>query len=467
MLFSRSRKLKKNIFAHMMLKMKRGILTIIAIMACTYYACKTPQGATQSDSKQETEITSDQMDYAGADRIRYQDYIYNENIQSVVLRKEGALLTFPVIELNGSERLELLFDDLDHDVKYYRYTLIHCSFDWKPTPDAKEFYLNGFTEDLISESRFSFNTLQGFTHYRLVFPNSNMGIRRSGNYLLMVWDEKQAGKPVLTRRFCVVEPSLRISVNIKKATGIDERNYRQEVDFSINTSARRVDDPFRNLSVALLQNGRWDNAITTLKPRIINGDDLSYDYDDKNVFDGGNEYRWFDIRTIKHAVDNVAYIDRDSALYHIHLMPDMRRPYTVYVNQNDINGKRLIATYDGRDQNTEPDYVWVYFTLKYPAPFIDGNVYVSGELADWNFGPKNMMRYDPDRGVYSLRMLLKQGFYNYHYALLPNNSVSSNASLIEGTHSETENDYFILAYYRQPGSVYDELIGFINANTRK
>lgn len=436
-----------------------GIAFLLQILSC-----KTTSIPAKENYSHEAQASAE---YLSSTRIRYHDFVYSENIESVVLRKENAQLTFPVIELGSAEKLELSFDDLDRDLKYYRYTFIHCTFNWQPTADAQAFYLNGFTEDLISDSRYSLNTLQGFTHYRLVFPTDNMSPRKSGNYLLLVWNDKNPTEPVISRRFYVSEPVLRISALIKNATAIDEQKYKQEVDFSINTSGRRIDDPYQNLSVAILQNGRWDNAITSLKPRMVNGDVLDYNYDDKNVFPGGNEFRWFDIRTIKHAVDNVAYIDRDSALYHIHLMQDQRRPYNVYVNQNDINGKRLIATYDGTNQNTEADYVWVYFTLNYPAPFIDGNVYVAGELADWDFGQKNLMRYDPKQKAYTLRMLVKQGFYNYQYVLLPNNERAADASLIEGSHFETENDYFIMAYYRQPGSLYDELLGLLNTNSSR
>jgi hypothetical protein len=442
-----------------LLKFLLGIALFFLVISCK--TASAPGGPKHtSEARMEAE-------YLSSTRIRYHDFVYAENIQSVVLRKENALLTFPVIELGSAEKLELSFDDLERDLKYYRYTLIHCSFDWQPTADPQAFYLDGFTEDLISDSRYSMNTLQGFTHYRLLFPTENMKPRKSGNYLLMVWNDKFPGVPVITRRFYISDPSLRISALIKNATAIDERKYKQEVDFTINTSGRRIEDPYKNLSVAILQNGRWDNAITSLKPRMVNGDVLDYNYDDRNVFPGANEFRWFDIRTIKHAVDNVARIDRDSALYHIHLMHDQRRPYNVYVNQNDLNGKRLIATYDGSDYYTQADYVWVYFTLNYPAPFVDGNVYVAGELADWDFGRKNLMRYDPLQKAYTLRMLLKQGFYNYQYVLLPNNAKAADASLIEGSHFETENDYFILAYYRQPGSLYDELIGFLNINSSK
>ena len=54
-----------------------------------------------------------------------------------------------------------------------------------------------------------------------------------------------------------------------------------------------------------MQNRRWDNAIRNLKPNNIHDNVLDYDYDKENVFPGGNEFRYFDIRTTSHNGENV------------------------------------------------------------------------------------------------------------------------------------------------------------------
>ena len=38
-------------------------------------------------------------------------------------------------------------------------------------------------------------------------------------------------------------------------------------------------------------------------------------------------------------------------------------------------------------------------------------------------------------------------------------------TFIEGNHSETENDYTIYIYYREPGEDYDKLIGVKHINS--
>ncbi len=60
------------------------------------------------------------------------DSIYAKNISTVRLYNSGNQLTMPIIRLNGGDQLELHFDDMDADVKYYYYTYQLCNSDWTP-----------------------------------------------------------------------------------------------------------------------------------------------------------------------------------------------------------------------------------------------------------------------------------------------------------------------------------------------
>ena len=94
---------------------------------------------------------------------------------------------------------------------------------------------------------------------------------------------------------------------------------------------------------------------------------VEYNYEDKNTFFGGNEFRNFDIKSIKFYSINIKRIDFDS-LYNVYLMPEVKRTFQNYSTKYDINGKRLTRRIEsdqtGRS-NTEADYCNVYFELKY------------------------------------------------------------------------------------------------------
>jgi hypothetical protein len=69
------------------------------------------------------------------------------------------------------------------------------------------------------------------------------------------------------------------------------------------------------------------------------------------------------------------------------------------------------------------------------------------------------MEYDYEDNYYYASLWLKQGYYNYAYVFLEDGQDAGDITLIEGNHWETNNEYIILVYFREPGTYYDQLIG--------
>jgi hypothetical protein len=151
--------------------------------------------------------------------------------------------------------------------------------------------------------------------------------------------------------------------------------------------------------------------------------------------------------------------------YHVLLAPADNREFKPYFYSQDFNGKYYIAVQEGRDPDTDADYVYVYFTLPSKYELANGKMYVSGGLTDWSFNENNLMVFNPIQQQYECTMLLKQGWYNYEYVFLRNGDQEGVASKFEGSHYETENDYLALVYYRNPRDRYDRVIGTGSANT--
>ena len=75
------------------------------------------------------------------------------------------------------------------------------------------------------------------------------------------------------------------------------------------------------------------------------------------------------------------------------------------------------------------------------------------------------MTYNKLTGAYECTMLLKQGWYNYIYAVTDKNGKLLNEQPFESNHFDTENDYLILVYLSEPMNRYDRLIGTQITNT--
>jgi hypothetical protein len=63
---------------------------------------------------------------AGNSFAQMTDHVYQSNIKSVKLHTQGNQTGYPIIRLNSGDQLELHFDDMDADFKYYSYTFILC-----------------------------------------------------------------------------------------------------------------------------------------------------------------------------------------------------------------------------------------------------------------------------------------------------------------------------------------------------
>jgi hypothetical protein len=411
-------------------------------------------------------LTLNPSEVAAADNYHYQNAVYKESIKSVQLFRDGNVLSNPVIELESDAQLVLKFDDLSEEVQQYSYTIVHCDANWNESFISQSEYLSGFPDNPLTDYAMSFNTNVKFVNYQLVLPNEDCKPKYSGNYALVVFGANNREDLVLIQRFYVVEPIVRIDALVKKATFDPFNGENQEVDFKIYNNKLKLLNPREDIKVVLMQNRRWDNAIRDLKPNFIREGLLDYDYNRENVFPGGNEFRYFDIRTTRYNGENVQGIKFFRPVYHVTLMPDAVRRGKNYFPYKEMNGNFVVESQDRvTDYDTECDYVFVHFFLPMESRLVGGTVNVFGALTGWNANKTNEMKWNFSRAGYELTMLLKQGYYNYQYVYVPEGAKKADAVNLEGSYFLTENEYQIFAYYRDLASRYDRLVGFVTLNS--
>jgi hypothetical protein len=403
-------------------------------------------------------LTFADEDYATVS-VQMANRVYRSSIKTVELHPQDAEMQAPIYELGSDIRLFLAFDDLDGDVKNFTYTFVHCDFNWNPSNLMPLDYLSGFPEDQITSWTNSYNTSPQYTHYKLFFPGPNITITKSGNYVLKVCEDNNPDKPVLTRRFFVVEKRVFINANCHAATAVADRSYKQEVDFEISFGDYPVQNPIDDIMVAILQNQRFDNALTTLKPMYVKNNLITYDYDDQNVFNGGSEFREMDIKNLQMTSLRVNYINRDEKKqWHVYMQNDENKAFKRYSSMRDINGQFVVRTMQG-DPATEADYAMVHFSLPCDKPVASGEVYVVGAFSGFVCLPEYRMTFDATAGMYRGQALFKQGYYNYRYVVKNPGDDPYDETVFEGNRFETENSYLIFVYNRGIGFFYDKLVG--------
>lgn len=396
----------------------------------------------------------------------YEDRIYKNNIRTVLFHVEGLVLTQPIIDLSTGVALQLTFDDMDADTKNYTYAIVHCNADWTPSTLAEMEYVDGFAEDRIIDWSFSAKTLKPFTQYSVQLPHNDMRITKSGNYLLKVYEDEREKTLAITRRFMVVEPLTRISARVMNPAQVSKIRTHQEIDFTVDYERINLRAPQQEVQAVVLQNGRWDNAVTGIPPMFVRKDQLVFDFQDKIVFPGGKEFRFFDFRLLRSRMPGVATVEQIGKSYEIVMEREAVRSSAPYIQYEDINGNFVIETRDQRNP-LSAEYLDVLVTLNTSEPYPNHDVYIIGKLSDWQPKDEFRMVYNPAVNAYVAKLLLKQGFHNYMYALAPRQGKDRrpNISELEGDWYETENDYTILIYYRPLGERYDRIIGVLSYNS--
>lgn len=405
---------------------------------------------------------------AGALHAQTNNQILDDQIYTVQLSLSGSPLTMPMVDLGaGAGSLTLQFDHLGDELKDYEYTVVHCNSDWEPSELDNNEYINGFTEDRITSVNSSFNTLTQYTHYAVSLPNQNLRWTLSGNYLLKVIDKDDNDKVVIVRRFMVVEPQWRIDAEFVRTVKVSKLNTWHEIDFSVVPKGARISNPQNDVKVFVLQNGRWDNAIGPLKPFIVRSDAMSFDYQDVVVFPAGKEFRYFDMRTFDYRGEGVKIITERNDYYEVTLQTDESRAGRSTNYRADADGHFIIENQNANQTLLQCDYANVLFSIEQNLPLEDTDVYVFGELSDWQLKPEFKMDYSYDARMYYVEAFLKQGYYNYQYVVVPHNTGKPDEDGFEGNWYETGNQYTILTYFRPFGARYDRLMGAVSLNSAR
>ncbi len=376
------------------------------------------------------------------------------NIKTVTFIQNGQNI-IPIFKLGDSFQFQ--FDDLFGNEANYFYTITHCDYDWKPSQLVKSEYISGFDDQRIQDYTNSFNSLQIYSHYRLSFPSKLTQFRVSGNYMLKILnDDKEV---VFTRKFILYEELVAVPMQVRRARNNSVADQKQNLDFTIRSGNINFQSPLTNVKVLLMQNGKFDNAITNIKPQYTIGNDLIYKYDGETQFWGGNEFLFFENKDIRAANNNIAAVDSKGGLYNAYLYPSDARANNPYTYYPDINGNFIVKNIGAENNEIEADYSWVFFSLSAPNYFGTKSIYVNGMFNNYAIGSENKMDYNTEKGIYEKALMIKQGFTNYQYVISDVSGKINEQDAIDGNFHLTENNYFALVYYRENNQRYDRIIG--------
>ena len=377
--------------------------------------------------------------------------LYASGLQTLTAVVGNNWQTMPLLHLgNSTERLEIGFDEMSHEIHNYTCRVERCEWDWQPATSVFESdWLEGFSAFPVQDYRHSVNTTVDYTHYTIALPNEQCRITMSGNYRLLLFDSDSSDEePVAEVRFMVLEAKTGVSLSVTTATDKDVNGRHQQLSAAVDDSALEVTEPERQLRTVVLQN--WRLPRFNVRPTYQTGSGLRWEHEEQLIFLAGNEYHKFEILATSHPTMGVERMAWDGHRYEAFLQPTTPSP--CYLTDEAAKGFSLVRNSDRRESDITCDYISVNYQLK--AQY-DGDRYVSGQWTNAAAPECYAMRYDQDSQSYRASILQKQGYYSYIYT-----DASGRPAPTEGHFFQTRNNYQMLVYYRPTGGRTWQLVGF-------
>ena len=418
------------------------LFIVVSLTTCTpvYY------GSNTSDAGSQTK------------KLLFEDKTYEKEIRTVKLRPVGNVpytkFPTPIIPLNGGTRLTLEFDDLAQDSDYYMLRLMYLTSDWKESYVNSIDYLSEYNEFRVTSYDLSLDTKVKYVHYSVDIPDVTI----PGNYLAIIYREGNEDDIILSRRFVVFSGEANVT-GPDNQTGFSNLGGHR-IDFNVFYRDLQVEDPYNQIKAVVRQNGRWDNAARINNPTFVKEDQGKIEYkffDNTNSFQPGNEYRFFDIRSVIAPGQFIKSIDRQSSPLRVWVQQDKPRTGLAYSFHRDLNGSFEVVNFDAGNSSYYSDYLNVNFELKTDPYDSAREVYVFGELTNWELTSEGKMKFNRSNSSYEATLLLKQGWYDYQYF---QSSPGNDPNILEGNHINTENYYEILVYFLPIGSREEHCVGY-------
>ncbi len=379
-------------------------------------------------------------------------------IKTVQCYPVGKPFAEPVIELGSGQQLIFSFDDLSQEQNSYTYKIVHCDPDWNPSGLSPFNYLSGFSSNPLEDYEYSYNTQVEYTHFSLLIPNDEIGIKISGNYILQVFNDNYPDSVVIAQRFSVLENQVAISAAIVNATNPSLLYTSQQLNFSVTYGNLPVYNPVKDVRVYVTQN-QDPNSRRDFEPAFVRQNQLVYGDGTNNVFDGLSPFRNFQCSSFVYYTQYVKDVLKGpDGLYNFILQPGVVPQR--YVPLSDKDGNYYIEAENVQNRSLEADYVVAHFAILYPQPIPGAEVFIYGKFADWQFSPVLKMTYDSKNKAYVGEAELKQGYYDYMYAVVPEANKKIDLVTLQNNFYQTPNQYQIRFYFYDSNLMCFRFVGY-------
>jgi hypothetical protein len=388
----------------------------------------------------------------------YEEFIEPDYLKTVTLYAYSPQDVFnerflnpPVVNLaNQNHQLVLEFDDLRAEFSQYKIKIVHCETDWTQSRLLDMEFLGQINELFLNDFQISQSTKVPYYHYRFLVPKPKI----SGNFVLQLFDDDNL---IMEKKFWVYENTVDILADAQTAHDPEFWKTHQQLNVKLELGNYRVGIPHRELKVMLRMNQNLWKEVENKD--LINSGRNSFtlqQFGNEYLFPAGNEYRFLDVSSSFRRGQSVKTIELGKPDL-INTLTQGKRVRLNYTDSYDNDGGFIINNLDGSDRDITSDYVEVVFELEGPEFEPGKQPVLYGKLTNWQPIP---MEFSADFDMYQQVLMLKNGVYDFAFAMENELTKELDVAFYEGDFNQTGNTYEVFVYHTIPGRRYSSLIGY-------
>ncbi len=369
-------------------------------------------------------------------------------IRSIQLYKSGNERSAPIIQLKSGETVTLEFDYMETDARQFIVQVSHRTPQWEESILSRNFYQEGLIEDQITESYLSRSQKPSFQHYTYQFPNEDIQLKTSGNYLLTVFNYN-TGRTLFSLPFFVHEDKGNLSTSVQHIPAPPKSIHRYNQLFGVYRYPDFVTMPQFDLSFYFVKNQFWGRYKKAgVVQSVQNKVDFHVTRDESFISDYG--FKFLDLRNLSPDGVNIRDYQPGEQPPHVILRRDIQDlTPSVSANRTTRHGFPM--------DDREAQYVEVFFYLETAIKILSGDeIYVTGDFNNWRIEEQHRLTYDREERAWTGSALIKQGQYTYKYVVVRDGVIQD--MLLDNSFSLSRQQYFGLIYFEDPDMNYYRLL---------
>lgn len=415
------------------------VVILLAICGCAYFETSQSNGNGNDQTSQPDNLFN----------IPSQ-IIADESVRSIRFHRVGNPTSAPVLNLDGSEQLQLQFEKLGIESNQFRISVSHHNPDWSRSGLPPERFINGFYENLLSGGQVSRNNRPTYRQYSFIFPNEQFRITKSGNYMLKV-EDADTGYLVFSIPFFVSENAASAVSSIEEFSGVRERLrtfHRPVTRYSLPDF---VDQPQFDLEFYFVQNRFWGRSRKADELDFSAPDHVQFELSRSRSFLGDYEFRRLTLDRLSQSDNSV-----------IEAFPEEIPPRLILRDDeegfgNSISAENVFSPFGDPDMSLNSGYANTVFRFDIEnQPDSSASIHLLGDFNNWSVNSNNRLEYDEDTGLWTTSVVLKKGSYKYKYVVVKDEAIDD--LYYDELFTDNRQQYHAFVYMRDSREFYYRLL---------